>query len=151
MTLGTLGKVLRGVGQVAGTVVQFTPAGAAITKGLTIAQAMGNKGAEAMDPRPSIFTSPLVNITSSIELDGNEGTTLREIAVYQVLTKLDSFLMSYQDQITKGEVKRSIDFSEYLSALTTDVETWLQAEQIEAVRKAGEVKTQPIAVDSGKK
>ena len=55
--------------------------------------------------------------------------TLREIAVYHVLSNIGLMVSNYYSVLLTEQIESQTSLPEYLAAYTADVETWLQAEQ----------------------
>lgn len=109
-----LNKVLRVIGRGAAIAAQFTPAGAAVTKGLDVA------GKALHQP-------------DGVEDDAPE--TLRQIAVHTVLANAGVILAA---SIAAG--KQSMGMAIELDMCTVAVEHWLEAEsqyQADEAEKAG--------------
>lgn len=117
MKLATFGKILRGVGQGAAVVGQFTPVGGAVAAAAAVVRGAADGGAAAVDSPGVVF-----------DLDGEAGLTLREIAAAAVLDALPVVL---ERSVAGGFVLR-----DELRAATDHVEAWLVEEQTKATRAA---------------
>ena len=122
MKLATFGKILRGVGQGAAVVGQFTPVGGAVAAAAAVVRGAADGGAAAVDGAATAGPAGL-------ELDGEAGLTLREIAVASVLSCLPV--------VMEGGGVDPGALAVRLRAATDEVEAWLLAEQAKARAAAG--------------
>lgn len=122
MKLATFGKILRGVGQGAAVVGQFTPVGGAVAAAAAVVRGAADGGAAAVDA-PGVSGAG-----GGLDLDGEAGLTLREIAAAAVLDALPVVL---DRSVTGGFVLR-----DELRAATDHVEAWLLEEQAKATGAA---------------